>query len=346
MTFADGSFQDLAAYIKSTGKKIICYGAGMLPLYTEALFRSYGLAEQVFLFIDGDTRKKGLQIHYAGREIQIETPECLINLDSDKYILLITAERYMEIQNVLSRMDLSGEWECYAYPLLNHSYFKSIGTDQVFQNSSSRIPKIIHYIWFGGREKTALHQRCIESWHRFCPDFQILEWNEGNYNIHKTRYMKQAYENQKWAYVSDYARMDVLYQYGGIYLDADVELFRSLDALLSTDAFLCFSEWPVPNSGAGAGCVKGNALMKELMETREYISFVQEDGKFDSYTNSNYEMKVLTERGFQMDFTFQLVDGVALYPPDVIAPISTVGEKSFISERTLGIHHCRNTWRN
>lgn len=346
MIFKKGSFHDFATYIKRTNKGIVCYGAGMLPLYTEQLFCNHGLARNVCLFIDGDPQKRKNTMCYAGRNVRIEMPGYLAKMDADRHVILITAERYKEIQRTLGKMELPEKWECYSYPFLNLSYFKGIEKRNVFSDMAAQIPKVIHYMWFGGKKMQNLQQGCIESWRRFCPDFEIKEWNETNYDIHKNKYMEQAYENRKWAYVSDYARMDVLYRYGGIYLDTDVELFQSLNPLLNTRVFFCFGEWPVPNSGAGMGCVKGERLMKELMETREDIPFVREDGRLDSFTNSNYEMYVLMKRGFQMDFTFQQIDGIALYPPDVVAPASVVGRDAFVTGRTLGMHHCQNTWRD
>lgn len=346
MVFRECSFLDFVEDIEKREKKIICYGAGMLPLYIEPLLHSCGLACRVSLFIDGDLRKKGRTMHYADREIRIETPGYLASLDGEQAVILITAERYREILKFLAGAGLPDKWECYAYPLLNLSYFKSTVNGGILPDVPRQIPKVIHYTWFGGQKKQELQIKCIESWHRFCPDFEIREWNEENYDVRKIQYMAQAYENRKWAYVSDYARLDILYQNGGIYLDTDVELFGSLEPLLGVRAFLCFGEWPVPNSGAGAGCIKGDGLLKELMETRENRPFMQAGGQPDAHTNSNYEMQILMNRGFRMDATFQQMDGIALYPPDIIAPASLVGESAFVTERTLGMHYCLNTWRN
>ena len=94
------------------------------------------------------------------------------------------------------------------------------------------IPKIIHYCWFGGGPISAESQKCMESWKKYCPDYKIIEWNEQNFDISQNRYAQQAYEAKKYAFVSDYVRLAVLYEYGGIYLDTDVELVRPLDELL------------------------------------------------------------------------------------------------------------------
>lgn len=346
MVFRESSFHEFSEYIKRTEKKVICYGAGMLPRYIEPFLHNQGLASHISLFIDRDLCKRGRTLQYAGRDLRIEAPEYLEKLDAERYVILITAEKYREIQKNLANIGFSSQWECYAYPVLNLDYFQRIERENIFSNAPSQMPKAIHYTWFGGREKSELQKKCIESWHICCPDFEIQEWNEGNYDIHKNQYMEQAYENHKWAYVSDYARLDILHQHGGIYLDTDVELFGSLSPLLNTRAFICFGEWPVPNSGAGMGSIKGEELLKELMATREKIPFIQDGGQLDPCTNSNYEMQVLMRRQFHMDATFQQKNGIALYPPDIIAPMSLVGERAFVTERSLGIHYCLNTWRN
>ena len=94
------------------------------------------------------------------------------------------------------------------------------------------IPKVIHYCWFGGNPLPDEAKRCIDSWKKYCPDYKIIEWNESNYDVNSNEYMKAAYNEKKWAFVSDYARVDVVYRYGGIYMDTDVELIKPLDKFL------------------------------------------------------------------------------------------------------------------
>ena len=356
MPLINCTFNEFVTHIRSGKKSIICYGAGMLPLYIEPLLARYRLADAVRLFVDGDRKKEGKTVPIQGRNIQIVSPDCLKTLEAGDYVILITAERYKEILERLGAYVDLEYWECYAYPLLNLSFFRSTEKKQLEAGPKSFIPKVIHAIWFGekSRENSSLAQdagkddlrfRCMESWRKYCPDYEIREWNENNYDIGKNRYIEQAYRRKKWAYVSDYVRLDILYRYGGIYLDTDVELKKSMDALLTTKAFLCFGEWPAPNSGAGIGCVKGHPIIREMMETREKIDFVQEGGRNDPHTNSNYEMRILMRHGFQMDFGYQSTDGMVLYPPDVIAPVSVTGKDSFVTERSIGIHYCNNSWR-
>ena len=102
------------------------------------------------------------------------------------------------------------------------------------------IPKIIHYCWFGGKKKPENVEQYILSWKNKCPDYEIREWNENNFDIKSNCFCKEAYEKKKWAFVSDYARLAILYKYGGIYMDTDVEVIKPFDNLLTYQAFLCF----------------------------------------------------------------------------------------------------------
>lgn len=342
----DCTFREFINRLQITDKKIICYGAGMVPHYAEPLFREYGIDRRIKCFVDGDVKKHGQKVSYACAEFPIASPELVKTLDPDKYMILITAERYKSILDWLSEHIDTGRWECYAYPILNHSFFLEKRRDVLPSDGSIRIPKKIHYIWFGEKEKSTLHKKCISSWKEILSDFEIIEWNEKNYNVNKNQYIRQAYERKKWAYVADFARLDILHTHGGVYFDTDVELKKPIGHLLCHDAFICFGEWPAPNSGAGIGCVKGHDIIEEMMERRSKIPYIRKDGGDDVCTNSNYEEEVLLQHGFRMDFSFQIQKGMALYPPDVIAPVSVTGEKTYVTERTAGIHYCANSWRD
>ena len=113
------------------------------------------------------------------------------------------------------------------------------------------IPKIIHYCWFGGNPLPASALKCIESWRKYCPDYEIKEWNESNYDVNKIRYSSQAYQAKKYAFVSDYARFDILYQWGGLYFDTDVEVIRPIDDILAKGAFLGLETSETVNPGLG-----------------------------------------------------------------------------------------------
>lgn len=145
-----------------------------------------------------------------------------------------------------------------------------------------KICKKINYCWFGKKEKPELIKRCIESWKKYCSDYEIVEWNEENYDISKNNYMYEAYKAKKWAFVSDYARLDIIYHNGGIYLDTDVELIKPIDDIIDDcDAFFCYENDKI-NTGLGFGAIKENKLVKELLDSYENIHFIKKDGSYDT----------------------------------------------------------------
>ena len=146
------------------------------------------------------------------------------------------------------------------------------------------IEKKIHYIWFGSNPLPPLAKKCIESWKKFCPDYEIVEWNETNFDVNQNIYTKEAYENKKWAFVSDYVRLYALYHHGGIYMDTDVEVLKNLDDYLNHDAFSGFeSSNAIPTGIIGAK--KGNYHIKQLLNEYNDRHFILPNGEMDLTTN-------------------------------------------------------------
>ena len=140
------------------------------------------------------------------------------------------------------------------------------------------IPKVIHYCWFGGNEMPAAYKKYMESWKRYCPDYEIKLWNEQNFDFSDNLYARQAYEQKKWAFVSDYARLKIIYEFGGIYLDTDVEIIRPLDDLLELKGFLGFQDNKEIATGLGFGAEKGNPVIKAMLADYADAAFILPDG--------------------------------------------------------------------
>ena len=143
------------------------------------------------------------------------------------------------------------------------------------------IDKVIHYCWFGGNQKSDLINRCIESWKKYCPDYQIIEWNESNFDVNMFDYTRQAYKEKKYAFVSDVARLYVVYNYGGIYLDTDIELKDSLDNFLGYDGWFNWESNLFIATGLGFGAQKGNKLVKDMLEDYKDKKFYKKNGSID-----------------------------------------------------------------
>ena len=159
------------------------------------------------------------------------------------------------------------------------------------------IPKIIHYFWVGKKPIPIQFQKNIETWKSLCPDYQIIEWNENNYDFSKIPYMKEAYDAQKWGFVPDYARLEIIYNWGGVYLDTDVELIKPLDQMLLYKGFAGFETKEYVNFGQGFGAEKGNRLIKDVMMGYENLHFLNEDGSLNMIPSPQINTQRLLEYG-------------------------------------------------
>ena len=205
------------------------------------------------------------------------------------------------------------------------------------------IPKKIHYCWFGGNPlpKTAI--KCINSWKKFCPDYEIIEWNEKNFDINSNNFVKEAYENKKYAFVSDYVRLYVMYNYGGIYMDTDVEVVKNLDEFLINEGFSGFENETCIPTGIMAS-KKGFKLFEYLLSYYDEKNFVNEDGSFNMKTNVVIITSMLTEKGFCPNGKFQIVEGFALYPKDYFCPYNPATGKLYKTKNTAAIHWFNKSW--
>lgn len=206
------------------------------------------------------------------------------------------------------------------------------------------IPKKIHYCWLGGNPLSESAQKCIESWKKFCPDYEITEWNESNYDFNKNKYMKEALEAKKWGFVPDYARLDIIHEHGGIYLDVDVEMTRPFDELLMNNGFAGFETERYINLGQGFGAESGNPMIKKLMDSYEGLSFINEDGSLNMIASPELNTEVFVQSGFVTDGSYQNIDGFVIYPTDYFCPKSFNDGIIRKTENTFSIHHFDASW--
>lgn len=208
------------------------------------------------------------------------------------------------------------------------------------------IPKVIHYCWFGGKPIPEKDKKCIESWKKFCPDFEIKEWNENNYDIEKNKYMAAAYKEKKWGFVPDYARFDIIYKEGGFYLDTDVELIRPLEELRENEAYMGFESKRWINGGIGFGAKAGNELIKELRDMYENINFYNEDGSLNMKPSPYYITELLEKNGLQCNNKMQLIGTMKIYPTEYFAAKDYNTGKVTKTENTISIHHYNASWQS
>ena len=216
------------------------------------------------------------------------------------------------------------------------------------------IPKTINYCWFGGKPLPAEAREYIESWKKYCPDYAIKEWNESNFDINCCTYVRQAYDSKKWAFVSDYARFWILYNYGGVYFDTDVEVVKSFENLLCGDGFMgkeakLYSydgdgDLVKANAGLGLAASPGLSLYREILEYYERQTFIDENGTMNLLTVVNRVTDILKQHGYKGDMEIENICGITIYPPEFFCPLNPDTGKLNITKNTISIHHYSETW--
>lgn len=215
------------------------------------------------------------------------------------------------------------------------------------------IPKKIHYCWFGGNPLPELALKCINSWKTFFPDYEIIEWNEGNFDINMTPYISEAYKAKKYAFVSDFARFWVLHKYGGLYFDTDVEVIKNMDAIVSDGPFMgcenCAEEGGSPEMirvapGLGMGSEPNMVILDELIDYYSRISFINEDGTYNQVTIVDHTTSVLAKYGLQNTASIQCCSGFRIYPKEYFCPMDYITGELVITPNTYSIHHYMASW--
>lgn len=207
------------------------------------------------------------------------------------------------------------------------------------------IPKIIHYCWLGGNPKPESVLRCIDSWKKNCPDYEIREWNESNLDISANAYTRQAYEAKAWGFVPDYLRLWIVYTCGGIYLDTDVQMVRSFDPLLENKAFAGFEDETHVALGLGFGAEAGNPAILAQMRAYDGLCFINEDGTYNRTPSPQYSTEVLTRMGLQPhNGAVQQLEHITCYPPEYFCPKSFRTGMMKLTKNTFSIHQFDASW--
>ena len=216
------------------------------------------------------------------------------------------------------------------------------------------IPKKIHYCWFGRNPLPESALKCIASWKKFFPDYEIIEWNEDNFDVNCIPYTAQAYAAKKYAFVSDYARFKILYEHGGLYFDTDVEVIKSFDDILARGPFMGFEVNPNPArafgavaAGLGIGAEKGMELYKSVLDYYSKLSFLQPDGSYNT-TDAvvNITTRELIKVGLKDQPGIQSVAGITIYPMDYFNPLDDATGRLTKTDNTRSIHWFTKTWLN
>lgn len=341
----ENSFDSFHSIAKT--KKVIAFGASKFLQLISLNYKDLKLDQYIDCVVDNDSNKQGKSIILHNCEKNIISPQQLLMFEEENVVILITSDVYVyEIYKQLENMFQGKDIKVFVLSLMiakhiddsSEQYLPSINSFKEF-----KIPKIIHYFWFSKEEKTGLIKECIESWKKVCPDYELKEWNGDNYDVTANAFAYEAYKQKKWAYVSDYARLDVVHKYGGIYLDLDVVLYKNLDILLSQDFFVGFG--PIRDIEAAIfGAKQGCSILKEMMQ-------IYDNKKFDvneSMTLFNLQPILLDrffeKKGFAINGKYQERDGIVIYPRDLFSAKNWFTNAYEMTDVALGIHECAGGW--
>lgn len=326
-------------------KRLVMFGAGAIGnVVVPELLRENKLLDSIDCYVDNDCSKWGSSVELYSKIIEIKSPDYL-NMCSEETVILLNISRFSDAIKQLEELECTKNMDCYIMPMmLIHNYCINPSCGSAKYSESSMIPKKIHYMWLGKKALPDNIKRCIDSWEKYCPDYEIIRWNEDNYDICKNEYMKQAYEQGAYGFVPDYARLDILYNEGGIYLDTDVEIKRNIDALLYQEAFCSVEKWQLINFGGMSGAVKGHHMIRRFLDARKNIKFLYENGKQNRNTCGFYDTKVALEAGYVISGTTQNINGMNIYAYDYFHPYDYMSGTLKETSNTYSVHWFNGGW--
>lgn len=345
MQLRSGSFKDMAKELKEQNKKVALFGAGAIgAVVVPEILHSFGLDSYIDCYIDNDAKRWGEQLESSYTSKPVCSPEYL-NQSKEDTIILLNISRYVEVLKQLEEMACTRNMVCYIVPMmLIHDYALTEKTGAIKDSNTPLIPKKIHYIWLGKKKIPSKLQYCIDSWKKYCPDYEIVRWDESNYDFHKNDYMRQAYEAGAYGFVPDYARLDILYTHGGIYMDTDVEVIKSLDDLLFQEAFCGVEKWQIINFGGCSGAAKGHPALKAFIQNREHLLYKNADGTFNRNTCGYYDTQVTLQHGYKLNGRSQKVMNMNIYSSDYFHPYDYMSGRTMLTQNTYSIHHFNGGW--
>lgn len=315
-------------------KEIICFCAGD---NFKTFCENYPVMSQIRYVVD--SFKAGTSIQIGGSKFSVVSME-QTEIITDKMILVLTSVKAAD--EIIPKLDRDSRF--FDKDLYVPEMFAKEKTDFILGTDASHvIPKQIHYCWFGKSPLPKRFQDNIDTWKKCCPDYEIKQWNETNYDVSKNKYMLQAYESRKWGFVPDYARLDIVETQGGIYLDTDVRMLRSFDLLLQFEMFCGFESMTRINFGQGFGAMKNHPVIKELRDGYERITFLNSDGEINMEPSPIYQTRELERLGVVINGMLQQKGNFIVFPPEYFSPVNEFGY-GIPTENTFSIHQYDGSW--
>jgi len=344
---------DVSEFIKRVeGKEVVCWGAGRCLRFLSRKYKS-GIEKTFSYVVDSNPEKHEKKIIVCGKKLKIRPPNYLFENISDNTVVLITIGKWKPIFDILEEKLGQTNIDCYAATLLNEYEIDKLNYSTELipvgwrMNEVPQIPKVIHYIWFGKTPLPNKFKQYIESWQKHCPDYQIVRWDESNYDIDSHPFMRETTAAGRPGLTADYARLDIIYNHGGVYLDVDVELLRNIDELLYCSAFCCFESHNFIALGLGFGAKKKHPMIKAFRDAYDKLklsSMVNTDSKYKYIGSPRYQTREMLKYGLRLDGSFQLVNEMAVLPPVYLNPLSYQTGRLYCTADSYSIHHFAASW--
>lgn len=328
---------------------LVCFGVSKrIDSFCEVNGSSW--MKNIDFFVDNDKKLWGEKCVCGGWAWDVFSPEKLEGLKNA--IIVISAgggQSNLDIIHQIQGIRMDDSVQCCSLRMLKgETVYDNSEIENIGAQPGEGIEKKIHCCWFSNEVKPKKYQECIDSWKRYCPGYEIIEWNSTNYDISKNSYMKQAFEKKQWAFVSDYARLDLVYTNGGLYFDMDVEVLRSIDNLLNCDAFFSMDDTLCIDLGSGFGAKRNHPLIKKLLANYEGIDFIGPECKTDWTITLPQPARLIDtfkNYGFLQIRKSQIIDGVHFLSPDYIRIISDYESKSlYLTGTEYAIHRHNAGW--
>lgn len=345
MIIDTGSIQALEKDINNISE-VVCFGTGKRLKRLEDLLKGTDIKKKISYFVDNNTEKWNRQISLLEKTYTIYSP-IRLNCIDEKAAVIVTCADYIGILEQLDKMNILCRIYLLSFLIISRDdYFpmeKEI-PNNLKMTEEQMIPKVIHYCWFGGKPIPDKNKRWIDSWYRFCPDYKIIEWNEDNYDITQNRYMHEAYKRKKWGFVPDYARLDLIYNFGGIYLDTDVELIRNMDDLLYQKGFAGFESKNYVALGLGFGAARNLPIIKKMRDDYEEREFINHDGSENLLASPSLQTKILEGEGLNRNGEYQIVSDLTIFPEKMLCGKNYRTRLIELKPYTHSIHHYDASW--
>jgi mannosyltransferase OCH1-like enzyme len=322
------------------GKEVVAWGAGKYLSEFSSLY-NLNIAQYISYIVDKNSASFNKRKNMAGIEVTITSPDYFLNNVHENTVLLISVNDWYSVYDIVRNEPKLNDIEVYPLEVISRmererlTYLPTYAEKRL--NDTPQIPKVIHYIWFGGKTMPDKFKPYIESWHKFCPDYEIKFWNEDNYDVTSHRFMREAMKQNRPGFAADYARLDIIYKYGGIYLDVDVELLKNLDGLLYNEAFCGFCYYNELGFGLGFGAKIRHPMLEILRSSYDNINIEFNEDK-TPIASPYYQTKLFGSMGLKFNGKFQIINGMSVYPAEFFDPVHILGN-SYITNNSYSVHH-------